>query len=133
MTELPEEVLAGNAQMFAARVVRSFWERLGIVEHERAATDESGQRPAAGRSTSANRRVVEVDELIEAADELTKQLQQALETRTAIEQAKGLLVGRHGVTPDAALDAIRQYAGRSRLPLQTVARDLMSGRTRIEM
>lgn len=139
MTEIAEEVVVAEAQVLATRVVQWFRERLRITEHERDVADqrritaEDSQRTTERQRDDAHRRVVEVEELMVAADELAQQLQQALETRIVIEQAKGLLAGRHGVAPDAAFEAIRQYARRNRLPLRDVARDLMAGTTRIEL
>lgn len=133
LTELSEEVIVAEAQVVATRVVQWFRERLRIAEHERDVADqrrmtaEDSQRTTERQRNDAQRRVVEVEELIAASDELAQQLQQALDSRIVIEQAKGFLTGRHGVTPDAAFEAMRRYARSNRLPLHTVARDLMAG------
>jgi GAF domain-containing protein len=42
--------------------------------------------------------------------ELAEQLQRALDSRVVIEQAKGVLVGKHQLTPDEAFDRIRRHA-----------------------
>lgn len=42
--------------------------------------------------------------------ELAEQLQHALDSRVVIEQAKGVLVGKHQLTPDEAFDRIRRHA-----------------------
>jgi transcriptional regulator with GAF, ATPase, and Fis domain len=42
--------------------------------------------------------------------ELNEQLQQALESRLVIEQAKGVLVARHGIGPEQAFERIRARA-----------------------
>ncbi|MFI5809219.1 GAF and ANTAR domain-containing protein [Streptomyces sp. NPDC051561] len=58
---------------------------------------------------------------------LGAQLQQALHTRTIIEQAKGFLVGRQNTDPDMAFQRLRTYARRHQLRIADVARDLVNG------
>ena len=43
-------------------------------------------------------------------EQLTEQLQQALESRTVIEQAKGVIAARHDVSIDEAFERIRRHA-----------------------
>ncbi|MVU76495.1 ANTAR domain-containing protein [Nocardia sp. ET3-3] len=52
---------------------------------------------------------------------LTGQLQQALESRVLIEQAKGVISNAKGITPDEAFALIRQHARARQLRLRTVA------------
>jgi AmiR/NasT family two-component response regulator len=42
--------------------------------------------------------------------ELAEQLQGALDARVVIEQAKGMIAAKRGITPDAAFDQIRRHA-----------------------
>jgi GAF domain-containing protein len=58
---------------------------------------------------------------------LSGQLQEALSSRVRIEQAKGMLAERWGVRTDQAFVALRQYARRHRLPLETVAGAVVEG------
>ena len=51
----------------------------------------------------------------------TTQLQQALDSRVIIEQAKGMLAERMGITIDAAFGRIRAHARDHNAPLRTVA------------
>ena len=51
----------------------------------------------------------------------TTQLQQALASRVIIEQAKGMLAARMGITIDAAFDRLRAHARDHNSPLRTVA------------
>jgi len=49
------------------------------------------------------------------------ELQGALDSRVVIEQAKGVLVGRHGLTPKQAFERLRGLARDQRRPLAEVA------------
>jgi len=49
------------------------------------------------------------------------QLQQALDSRVIIEQAKGMLAERMGITVDAAFDRLRAHSRDHNMPIRTVA------------
>jgi multimeric flavodoxin WrbA len=53
--------------------------------------------------------------------------QNALTSRIAIEQAKGVLAERHGLTVDQAFDALRQYARRNGRRIHDVAESILDG------
>jgi GAF domain-containing protein len=55
------------------------------------------------------------------------QLQSALHSRVMIEQAKGVLAERHGVTPDQAFLTLRRYARDHNRPLTALAGDVIHG------
>jgi GAF domain-containing protein len=57
---------------------------------------------------------------------LAGELQGALDSRVAIEQAKGVLVGRHGLTTRQAFERLRRQARDQRRPLTEVARAVVS-------
>ena len=139
MTEMPEEVLAAEAQVVASRLVAWFRERLLTAEDQRDVADqaretaEDSRRDAVTDRRDAERRVVEVEQLLVASEELAEQLQHALDARIVIEQAKGFLVARHGVTPDEAFEALRRYARRNRVTLRDVAADVVTGTPNLEM
>jgi GAF domain-containing protein len=61
---------------------------------------------------------------------LAGELQVALDSRVAIEQAKGVLVGRHGLTTRQAFERLRRQARDQRRPLPEVARDVVSAAER---
>jgi len=57
---------------------------------------------------------------------LAGELQVALDSRVVIEQAKGVLVGRHGLTTRQAFERLRRQARDQRRPLTEVARSVVS-------
>jgi AmiR/NasT family two-component response regulator len=60
---------------------------------------------------------------------VTEQLQAALNSRVAIEQAKGKLAERLGIDMDRAFAMLRDYARNSNRLLTDVARDFVEGAT----
>jgi GAF domain-containing protein len=66
----------------------------------------------------------------EQRGELATQLQRALDARVLIEQAKGALVARDGVTPGEAFEQMRRRARAERRRVVEIAREIMitSGR-----
>ena len=59
---------------------------------------------------------------IRRGEVLTEQLQSALNSRVAIEQAKGALARTHGVSVDSAFELIRGYARQHNRKLVDLAR-----------
>src|SRR6266511_399854 len=57
--------------------------------------------------------------------ERTIQLQTALDSRIVIEQAKGILAERHGITPDDAFTRLRRDARSRRMKLHNVAAEVI--------
>jgi GAF domain-containing protein len=58
---------------------------------------------------------------------LAEQLQQALDSRVLIEQAKGVFAERHKVTVNEAFETIRRYARSNQLKLRDVAGAIIRG------
>jgi PAS domain S-box-containing protein len=54
--------------------------------------------------------------------EKVNQLEQALLSRVVIEQAKGVIAGRHNVDKDTAFEALRSAARSTQLPIRDLAR-----------
>jgi transcriptional regulator with GAF, ATPase, and Fis domain len=64
---------------------------------------------------------------VRQAYQRSKQLQEALESRVLIEQAKGVLAERHGVDVGTAFDRMRRYARNNSLPLREVCHSVIDG------
>lgn len=61
------------------------------------------------------------------AERRAEQLQRALDSRVLIEQAKGMLAERHGMSPAEAFSVLRSHARNSNLKLREVCRSLVDG------
>jgi GAF domain-containing protein len=64
---------------------------------------------------------------ITSAEQLTEQLQGALNSRVVIEQAKGVVSRDQGVSVDVAFDALRTHARNNQLRLVDLAHGVVSG------
>ena len=132
MVSEDEEVIVAEASVLASRIIEWFQERLLTTEADRDASE--GQRDEANQARkAADARVVEVEKLLVASQELADQLRIALESRIVIEQAKGAVANQYGITPEAAFDAIRGFARSHRVKLRDVATDLVAGRMSLEL
>ena len=63
------------------------------------------------------------------ARELAGQLEEAMASRAVIEQAKGIIMGQHGLTETAAFDLLRQQSQRTNVKLRALAAQIVSGVT----
>src|SRR3954453_19298914 len=68
-----------------------------------------------------------MDDELESARTTIAQLQSALNSRVAIEQAKGALSVMAGVDVNAAFRALKKYSRDHNRTLQSVSRDVVSG------
>ena len=68
----------------------------------------------------------------EQQTELAQQLQGALNSRAVIEQAKGVLIGQHGLSAQAAYEQIRAQARAERRKIAVVAAELVRGAVRAD-
>jgi GAF domain-containing protein len=66
----------------------------------------------------------------EQQTELAGQLQNALNSRAIIEQAKGVLIGQQGLSPHAAYEQIRAQARAERRKIAVVSAELVRGAVR---
>ncbi|WP_229919839.1 ANTAR domain-containing protein [Streptomyces minutiscleroticus] len=58
---------------------------------------------------------------------VNRQLQRALDSRSAIEQAKGFLASTRGTDPGTAFEQLRAHARRHRIRLADLSRDVVAG------
>jgi GAF domain-containing protein len=64
-------------------------------------------------------------------EQLAEQLQQALDSRVIIEQAKGVIAERHGIATPAAFEKLRRHARSSHEKVHDVARAVVDGRLQV--
>jgi ANTAR domain len=70
--------------------------------------------------------------LIDRLADRTAQLHIALDSRVAIEQAKGILSERLGITPGEAFEVLRAAARRRRTSLHALADAIVAGRADLD-
>ncbi|MBM7806201.1 GAF domain-containing protein [Geodermatophilus bullaregiensis] len=63
--------------------------------------------------------------LYSSTAQLAAQLQRALESRAVIDQAKGILMSRHGLSADAAFDLLAKQSQTAQRKLRDIAHDLV--------
>ena len=66
--------------------------------------------------------------MLEDREQLARQLQTALDSRVTIEQAKGVIAARAGVSMGAAFEMLRSAARASQRPLTEIAAEVVGGR-----
>ena len=84
------------------------------------------------RVEQAERRADAAEHLQEVAEGLAAQLQHALDSRIVIEQAKGVLAERHGVSVNVAFDLLRASARSRQRKLHDLAQAVVDGRERLD-
>jgi AmiR/NasT family two-component response regulator len=57
-----------------------------------------------------------------------RQLEEALQTRTVIARAQGMLMERYEIGADAAFEALKRISSQTNLPVREVARSLVETR-----
>ncbi len=109
--------------------VRRHDETIGVVgvlragRHPLDATQASLAQSLAEAAAVAILRQRELRRSVQAAE----QLQRALDSRVLVEQAKGAVAARLGVTPEAAFGLLRAFARRHSRPLAEVAAGTIGG------
>ena len=67
-----------------------------------------------------------VDDELAYLRERARQLEEALESRIVIEQAKGMLAARHGLEIPAAFEVLRRAARSNRVKIHDLARRVIA-------
>jgi AmiR/NasT family two-component response regulator len=69
---------------------------------------------------------------LDHSKETVQQLQHALDSRILVEQAKGMLAERVGVSPSVAFQALRRYARHHQRPMRDVCRDVIDNMLEVD-
>jgi GAF domain-containing protein len=102
---------------------------LNLYGDEQGAFDENAER--VGTMFAAQAAVVLANaQLHQACVDLTGQLEQALESRAVIDQAKGILMERQGVGPGDAFEALRRRSQAENRKVRELAQELVDAVTR---
>jgi hypothetical protein len=80
-----------------------------------------------GTPEEATAAVARLLSVTQAAYERRAQLEHALQSRVAIEQAKGIIAERHGLGVEDAFDLIRRAARANRIKLHDLVRQIRPG------
>src|SRR5438046_1760028 len=94
------------------------------VPHDRLSGSEPRGVDVDGAATSTSALVA----LVRFLRERNRQLEQALESRIVIEQAKGVLVERLSLAPDHAFEILRRAARSQRRRIHVVAAEVVASR-----
>jgi len=94
----------------------------GMTRHAFDRADLALVRMAASRAADALGSVLE----IEGAREVAAQMEQAMASRAVIEQAKGVLMGRHSIDETQAFEVLRRHSQNRNVKLRTLAAEIIS-------
>jgi GAF domain-containing protein len=118
----------GEVQTLLAVPLTSAGRRFGALNlyaHQRNAFDAieiAVVRIAAGRAAEAIAAAVD----LAGAREVAAQMEQAMASRAVIEQAKGVLMGRHGIDEVVAFEMLRKQSQEQNLKLRVLAAQVVS-------
>lgn len=89
--------------------------------------DKTVESFAVGSVEEARAAMLRLMSVAEATYERRAQLEHALQSRVAIEQAKGVVAERYGLDPNEAFQLIRRAARTHRIKLQELVRAIRPG------
>jgi GAF domain-containing protein len=118
----------GDVQTLLALPLEADGQRLGSLNlygYQRNAFDHTDLvvvRMAAGRAADALSAAVR----LAGARAVAGQMEQAMASRAVIEQAKGVLMGRHGIDEKVAFELLRRQSQEQNLKLRVLAAQLVS-------
>ncbi|WP_448627123.1 ANTAR domain-containing protein [Geodermatophilus sp. URMC 64] len=98
---------------------------LNIYAVDKTPFDENAQELATAFASYAAVAVANAGVYASTAT-LAANLQRALESRGVIDQAKGILMGRHGITAEAAFDMLSKQSQLTNRKLRDIAADLVN-------
>ena len=129
----PEAVRAGfhSVHAFPLRLRSSVIGAMNLFSAEAGDIGEPATHLAQALADVASIAILQ-DQMIRKSDLKAGQLQHALDSRVAIEQAKGMLAERSQVDMDQAFTMLRGYARSSRAHLTAVAMQLVEGTLAID-
>ena len=133
-TFTPRLIRAGfaSAQAIPMRLRSEVIGALNVFRVSPGALDEDGTKLARALADVATVGIVQ-QRVIRAQGELAEQLQEALNSRVLIEQAKGVLAERSGQSVDQAFTIMRSHARKTGTALRAVATDVIAGTARLPM
>jgi hypothetical protein len=129
----PEAVRAGflSVQAFPLRLRSAVIGAMNLFSAERREDGEPGAHLAQALADVASIAILQ-DQMSRQSDLRAGQLQHALDSRVAIEQAKGMLAERAHIDMDEAFTLLRSHARSSQTLLTTVALQVVEGTLEID-
>ena len=123
------QALAAGVVAVCAFPMRLRGDRIGALNMFQAAPGAFDEAALAAGQALADVATIAILQAraVEDAARLAGQLEHALESRVAIEQAKGVLAERLGIDPDAAFTRLRRHARVHGLRLTDLARRVVDG------
>jgi GAF domain-containing protein len=124
--------LAAGYQSVHALPIRLRQQVVGALNLFRPVTGPLGALDVLAAQAFADATAVAIvqQRALQDAQLLAAQLQAALDSRIAIEQAKGMVAERGKLSPGQAFDYIRGYARQHNLPLTAVCQSIIDGSLR---